>query len=118
MHIIDFERYLAFKAFVSIRNDMETLLNHPDRDHYNFNAHSETRSLTDLIPEFLSVRSATISLFQNAGISQLIQTASHLKEYHGISGRAIGFAIVGHSMHHMQIISERYLRLSGRMNGQ
>jgi hypothetical protein len=114
MHLIDFERYLTFKAFVSMRNDNETSLYHPDRDHYLLNAHSETRSLEDLIPEFSSVRSATISLFRHANTFQLTHTANHNQANHAISGRAIGFAITGHSIHHMQIISERYLRISRR----
>ncbi|MHA4843930.1 DinB family protein [Flavitalea antarctica] len=114
MHIIDFERYLFFKAFVSLRNDTVTHLHHPDRDHYLQNAHTETRSLTDLIPEFSAVRSATISLFRHANPFQLSHTVLHNNANHAISARAIGFAIAGHSIHHMRIISERYLRLSRR----
>ena len=114
LHLIDFERYFTFKAFVSVRNDSETPLNHPNRENYLFHAHSETRSLNDLIPEFLSVRSATISLFQHADLSQLTNTGNHINPNHAISGRAMGFALTGHSIHHMQIISERYLRLSSR----
>jgi hypothetical protein len=112
MHLIDFERYFAFKAFVSMRNDNETLLNHPNRENYLFNAHLETRSLNDLVPEFISVRSATISLFHHAHLSQLTHIGNHINPNHAISARAIGFAITGHCIHHMQIISERYLRLS------
>jgi hypothetical protein len=112
MHLIDFERYLTFKAFVSMRNDNETLLNHPNRENYLFHAHTETRSLNDLIPEFLSVRSSTISLFKHADLSQLTHTGNHANANHAISARALGFALAGHSIHHMQIINERYLRLS------
>lgn len=112
LHIIDFERYFGFKAFVTLRNDRETVLNHPGRDHYLFNAHAETRSLADLIPEFISVRSATISLFRQAGLPSSASTGNHLQENHAVSARAIGFAIVGHSMHHMNTINERYLRQS------
>ena len=114
MHLIDFERYLTFKAFVSMRSDNETLLNHPDRDNYLFHAHSETRSLDDLVPEFLAVRSSTITLFQHADLSQLTHTGNHVNGNHAISARAIGFALAGHSIHHMQIINERYLRLRSR----
>ncbi|HTE26031.1 DinB family protein [Flavitalea sp.] len=114
MHLIDFERYLTFKAFVSMRNDNETALNHPNREHYLFHAHTEKRSLNDLIPEFLSVRSATISLFQHTDLSQLTHTGNPINPNHAISGRAMGFALTGHSIHHMSIISERYLRLSNR----
>jgi len=112
MHIIDFERYLSFKAFVSLRDDDNTMLFHPNRDHYLINAFTETRSLTDLLPEFVATRCATISLFQFANIEQLTNTVNHVNPNHAISARAIGFAIVGHSLHHMQIIRERYLRLS------
>lgn len=112
MHLIDFERYFTFKAFVSMRNDNETALYHPGREHYLVNAYTETRSLADLIPEFISVRSSTISLFQHANISQLNHTGHHVNPNHAISARAMGFALTGHSIHHMQVISEKYLRLS------
>jgi hypothetical protein len=109
MHIIDFERYMTFKAFVSLRNDHETILHHPKREHYLFNAGSEKRNLNDLIPEFISVRSATISLFQHSAVQQLSHIVNHANENHAISARALGFALVGHSLHHMEIIKERYV---------
>ena len=112
MHIIDFERYFAFKAFVSLRNDHETILHHPKREHYLFNAGTEKRNLSDLIPEFISVRSATISLFEHVSIPQLPHIVSHANASHAISACALGFALVGHCLHHMEIIKERYVVFS------
>src|SRR3954462_14711669 len=45
MHIIDFERYISFKAFVTLRNDLDTIVYHPNRDKYMWNSYTETRSL-------------------------------------------------------------------------
>ena len=112
LHITDFERYLNFKAFVSIRNDKDTIISHPDREQYLFNSHTETRSIADLLPEFVSVRSSTISLFEHVNVAQLSNTGRHSNDVHAISARALGFAIAGHSVHHIRIIRERYLRLS------
>jgi DinB family protein len=112
MHIIDFERYIAFKAFVSLRNDIETVIYHPHRDKYLLNAYTETRTLADLVPEFVAVRSANISMFGHANLSQLPNIVNHENKNHAVSARTLGFAIAGHCIHHMQIISERYLRLS------
>jgi DinB family protein len=112
MHITDFERYIAFKAFVSLRNDVDTVIYHPNREHYLYHSHTETRSLADLLPEFLSVRAATLSLFRHANISQLLHTGNHANTAHAVSSRALGFAIVGHTIHHMRVIREKYLRLS------
>lgn len=109
MHIIDFERYLSFKAFVSSRNDTTSVLYHPSRDHYLFNAGVEHRTLCDLITEFESVRAATISLFKSAPPSHLTKITSHVDKTHACSARAYGFCIVGHAIHHMQIIQEKYL---------
>jgi hypothetical protein len=112
MHIIDFERYLSFKALVSLRNDVKTIVYHPNRDEYLFHSHPETRSLADIVPEFVSVRNATISLFEHAGSPQLSLVANHINNAHGISARALGFATAGHSIHHLKVIREKYLRLS------
>jgi hypothetical protein len=112
MHIIDFERYLAYKAFVSLRNDHDTVLYHPKREHYIFHAGTETRNLVNLADEFKTVREATLSLFNNAGLGQLTLKAKHAGQQHVISARALGFALAGHSVHHMQIIKEKYLQHS------
>ncbi|RYF90955.1 MAG: DinB family protein, partial [Chitinophagaceae bacterium] len=62
MHLADYERYFAFKALVALRNDTDTVLYHPKREHYLFNAGCEKRHLADLVPEFEITRAATISL--------------------------------------------------------
>lgn len=112
LHIIDFERYLAFKTFVTLRNDVDTVIYHPQRDKYLSNAYPETRSLSDLVPEFVSVRSASISMFEHANFSQLTHITNHENINHAVSARTLGFSIAGHCIHHMKIISEKYLRLS------
>ncbi len=109
MHITDFERYLSFKAFVSLRDDNTTILYHPQRDRYLFNAGTEHRTLADLVPEFNTVRAATISMFQSAPPSHLSKLTNHADTAHACSARAYGFCMVGHAIHHMQIIEERYL---------
>ncbi|MET0243492.1 MAG: DinB family protein [Flavitalea sp.] len=109
MHIIDFERYFTFKAFVSMRNDLDTIIYHPKRDHYLFNSATEHRHLNDLLPEFTAVRSATISLYRNACEAQLKQAVKHENEAHVLSARALGFALTGHAIHHLNVIRERYL---------
>ncbi len=113
-HIIDLERYLSYKAFVSLRNDLDTVLAHPKRDHYLFHTGTENRNIRDMVHEFKTVRSATISLFKNANLSQVTHIVNHVNPVHAISARALGFAIAGHGSHHVQIIRERYLKVNSR----
>lgn len=110
MHLVDYERYFSFKALVSLRNDTDTVLYHPKREHYLFNAGTEKRHLADLVPEFEITRAATISLFEHAAIPQLKNTGHHANDVHAISVRALGFAMAGHCMHHVKIIQERYMK--------
>jgi hypothetical protein len=63
--------------------------------------------LSDIANEFESVRNATITLFQGMTLGML--------DFEGIANNApitprnIGWIIVGHTMHHCDIIKERYL---------
>ena len=60
-----------------------------------------------LLKEYVSVREATLSLFENFSAIDLLKlgTASGAS----VSVRGIGFCLLGHELHHKQVIIERYL---------
>jgi len=105
-HIIDCERIFAYRALRFSRFDKTNLAGF-DEDFYMNGLLSLKENLDDLLVEFISVRNATISLFQTMTNEMLDfqGTANNLN----ISARALGFCIIGHNVHHREVIRDRYL---------
>lgn len=106
LHLIDCERIFQYRALRIARKD-KTPLPGFEENKYTREANASTRSLESLINEYKTVRYATFSLFENF-------TAEHLTLVGNASGndvsvRAIGKIILGHELHHIKIIKERYL---------
>jgi len=105
LHIIDTERIFQYRAFRFSRHD-QTALPGFDHEAYVTECESEKRTKEDIIAEFLSVRAATLSIFNSLSKEKLkhIGTASDMPW----SVAALGFVISGHLMHHAKILEERY----------
>lgn len=105
-HIIDTERVFGYRALYFSR-DQSADLRGFDENQFAANTHANTRTIDDLLNEYLVVRNATLSLFNSFDDNQLksIGMANNSK----MSVRAAGFIICGHEMHHCNIINERYL---------
>lgn len=105
LHIIDTERIFAYRALRIGRGD-ETPLAGFDQSTYIPNSNSENRTPDSIIAEYKSVRQATISLFENMNQKMLdcMGTASDSP----ISALAIAHILVGHEIHHSNILRERY----------
>lgn len=107
MHITDTERVMCYRALVAARGDNTSVLCNMDEDSYAANVDVSGRSLENILSEFRSIRSATEIFFENLG-----DEASKFKaktETHPITARAVGYILIGHPVHHMHIIRERYL---------
>jgi uncharacterized damage-inducible protein DinB len=106
LHVIDCERIFAYRALCIARKD-RTLFPGFEENDYAVEARGSNRSFESLIHEYKSVRHATKSLFESFEATQLtiIGNASGKD----ISVRAIGYIILGHELHHINIIKERYL---------
>lgn len=107
-HIIDNERIQAYRALRFARNDKSVL---PGYDEKLFAAHADTahRTVDDLLEEFKIVREASICLFKSFSDEMLLRTGICFDTT--ISVLALGFVIVGHQIHHLHIIKERYYPL-------
>ncbi|MFC4721940.1 DinB family protein [Geojedonia litorea] len=105
-HLIDAERVFAYRALRIARED-QTPLPGFEQDDYVLPSKANNRSLDQLLNEYAAVRQATVTLFDSFSDEMLIQlgTASNSP----ISVRAIGFIIIGHEIHHCDVIKERYL---------
>lgn len=108
LHMTDTERVLQYRALVIARGDKDLILPPFDEEAFASEMFLENqRSLNDLIEEFQTVRKSTEYLFQSITPAQLT--------YRGNAGgfsttpRAIAYFILGHPLHHINIVNERYL---------
>lgn len=106
MHIIDTERVMAFRGFTAARND-NSLLPGFDENEYANVADVSHRTMNDLIEEFAIVRKASSVLFLNTTEeqSQYLGNANH----YAFSARAAAYICMGHPLHHIKVVKERYL---------
>ncbi len=110
-HIIDTERVLCYRALVAARGDNKTLLQNMEQDEYTAAVDVSIKTLEDLIDEFKTVRKSTTSLLASLSESESMKCAR--AEMDGqifpISARAVGYILIGHILHHTNIIKEKYL---------
>jgi hypothetical protein len=106
LHLIDAERIFAYRALRIVRNDATALPGFDEND-YVVAAHANQRAYESLLEEYRIVRDATIGLFSTFSEADVLKlgTASNAS----VSVRGIGYCILGHELHHKQIIKERYL---------
>ena len=107
-HVIDTERIMSYRALRFARND-QTILPGYDEDLFGQYAHATRRTIPDLYAEYASVRRSSIALYQSFDEEMLLR--SGICFHQTISVLAIGFVLVGHARHHINIIRERYLPL-------
>ncbi|MGB0933157.1 MAG: DinB family protein [Lishizhenia sp.] len=105
-HLIDTERILATRALRFSRKDT-SLLPGFDENNFALNDNSHHLSVQDLLEEYKAVREATRLFYQNINETCL----DFMGNANGteISVRELGWIIVGHDLHHLKIIREKYL---------
>jgi len=108
MHIIDTERAFAYRAFVCGRGDADTPLHGMDENLYAANIDVTERTIESLLAEFVAVRNNSKAFFENLSEKQSMFLGNCIT--YKISARALGYLIIGHAIHHIHIISERYLQ--------
>ncbi|NHN25964.1 DinB family protein [Flavobacterium jejuense] len=106
LHLIDAERIFTYRALRISRNDQTALSGFEEND-YVPNAGANSRNMDSLIEEYETVRNATISLFSSLTEEQLLRIG--IASGSTVSVRAIGCIILGHELHHVSVIKERYL---------
>lgn len=107
-HCIDTERIMSYRALRFARNDQTPLPGFEEND-YAQNTLASERTLEDLLDEYEIVRAATLAQFQN--FSELMLHRSGQASKSVISVGALGFMLIGHAIHHRNVIRERYLPL-------
>lgn len=105
-HIMDTERIFAYRALRIARQD-QTPLPGFDQDNYIKPSQANKRSIEDIINEFKAIKMATVALFDSFSDEMLLSKG--IASNSSVSVRAIGFIIMGHEIHHCEVIKERYL---------
>jgi len=106
LHIVDVERVFSYRALSFARAENSNLEGF-DENVYAENAQANTRTMADLLEEYLAVRDASILLFSSFSEEALKRFGKANNAILSIG--AAGFIICGHEIHHVQIIKERYL---------
>jgi hypothetical protein len=105
-HLIDGERNFCYRAMRISRKDATEV---PVYDPHSFvsNSNATERDIKNLLNELQATRNATIAFFEGMSIEMLDNEGPARGAI--VSPRAMGFAIVGHAIHHVEIVKERYL---------
>ena len=106
-HLTDGERIMTYRALMFARRDPTA----PgfDQELFAVNANANRRTFDDLLDELISVRRATKMLYDSF-TDDMLRARGRSWEYE-VSVLDLGFIIVGHQIHHMNIIAERYSTL-------
>ena len=106
-HIIDAERIFAYRALCFARKDSNSL---PGFDENTYVVHSkaDNRTKSSLINELQNVQRSTADLFASFDDDQLDSTGT--ANGNPIYVLGIGFIIVGHVLHHLEVLKTRYLQ--------
>jgi len=105
-HTIDTERILSYRALRFARNDSQQPLPF-DENSYAANSNVESKKLSEIMEEFNAVRLATISLYRSFSDEAILRMGNAASGQ--VSALAIGFFICGHTLHHFNVVKERYL---------
>ena len=104
-HLIDCERIFQFRALAISRSETQNLPGF-DEEIYAKNSNADIRNLADLMTEFSLVRQSSIYLFKSFTNEMLSNKG--FANGNEISAETIGKLIVGHNLHHLNVIKKRY----------
>ncbi|MEJ7848320.1 MAG: DinB family protein [Pyrinomonadaceae bacterium] len=105
-HLNDGERIFAYRALRIARGDQTPLAGF-EQDDYIATGRFNSRSVADLIEEFVLLRRSNLKLFEHLEDAEWLRigTASD----NPISVRAAAYIMAGHVRHHLNILRSRYL---------
>lgn len=105
-HLIDTEKVFAYRALRFSRKD-QSLVSGFDEEAWALNSYAESRTLKSLIKEFKLTRKQSVIFFKNLP-AEALQLSGKVNG-NDIKVETIGKLTVGHNIHHLNIIKERYL---------
>lgn len=110
-HIIDFERILSYRTLLFARREGSTPAG-IDENLLAAGMNANSRSVDELIDELKIVRASTRAMFGSFDDAMFRNTGVNWK--YEISVLAMGFSMVGHQIHHLKIIEDKYFPLANQ----
>ncbi len=107
-HLIDSERVFSYRAMRFAREDSTELPGY-DENLYAKTALASSRSLESILSEFESVRTSTIYLFESFSTQALLRIGACNEKQISVLG--LVFTIIGHQIHHFNVINDKYADL-------
>jgi hypothetical protein len=103
-HLCDAERIQGYRALRFARGDKKELQGF-EQDDYVREAHSDSRSLGNLLGEFEGIRNSTVALLKSfpAGVWERSGVANGAP----VTVRAMAYIIAGHTQHHYEGLKAR-----------
>lgn len=105
-HVNDTERLFSFRAFWFARGLTEPLPSF-DQDAAIAPAQAGARSWANLVEEFQTVRSASLTLFRSLPDDAWMRRG--VASGNPFTVRALAYICAGHVEHHLRVLRERYL---------
>ncbi len=107
-HLTDWERIWCYRTLLFARKEGTVPPGIEDQIMAD-NTNADELSIAQIIAELRAVRLATKAMFDTYN-KQILKTNCNFYNYE-MSVLAMGFNIIGHQLHHFNIIKERYLPL-------
>ena len=104
-HLLDTERILTYRLLRISRGDLSPLSGF-DENAFAAAAPAHNRKLQDLKEEILTLRKSTDILIASLTDEELKQKGE--ASGYAVTANALCFMIIGHYLHHIQILKERY----------
>jgi hypothetical protein len=104
-HLIDGERVFGYRSLCIARGETQDLPGF-DQDDYMLTAPFDSIRLEDLLSEFRLVRLSNIAMLRT--LDEAAWTRTGMANGAPVSVRALAYIMVGHTRHHMGVLSERY----------
>lgn len=108
-HLIDSERIFNYRALRFARNDKTDLPGYEENE-YAIESNANTRNIDDLLNEFIILRKSTIYLFTSLDEKMLMREGVCFNT--NVSVLALGFIMSGHTLHHTNVMKEKYFGLN------
>lgn len=106
-HLMDVERIFAYRALRFARNDKAELPGFEEND-YAPEANADSRTIVQLANELERLHTTTCDLFSSFTTEMLNRKGSANRTE--LSVENIGYIIAGHTLHHREVLAERYLK--------
>jgi len=107
-HVTDCERLLGFRALWIARNMLTEQPNFDEKIAAEYSNANE-RQYKDILDEYSSVRKSTELLYKSFNEKILLKNGKFSAKFASV--KSLGFVILGHEVHHIKIIKQKYLEV-------